>query len=668
MQPKPKNQAAEVAHHVGDFVMGKVLPDAGAAMNAVFGAPQRAIAGAIGTKHPENPFAMAGDAVYGAFHPNDERVEGAAESRIGADHLKGHGDLADAAVDFAFQTVTDPLLYFGPGLATHILKPIGEAALGAFYRAAPKAEEFLRPDALVRRTLSPQDAATYEGIVERERSAHGKITEELRTAAEKYAKGEMNPQEAGEFERSMRARGIEVTQGPEQRLPAEVDTARKGLVSRNTPQPSRPGKTTTIQEPDRPVFGPQKGGVLPGKTRTVQGPAIAQTADKRLVGRRTSPTHTAPGDQIPMRAISPTLKRDPAALERLHSLISKSVEHQREASIERGVESEGLDYIQQHAGESTNVLSQTARFLSNLGKNALFINSIPHMGNVGVLTWLHGGEAALAGGVKRFLDPSFYRKAAQGGDEVKRLEQFGGTSHFSAAQRMGVDLIPGIGPAFAATRGAMQGMLDRWETAMRSSRFEQLLGKTPNPTSKDLYWAAAQVRRELGDYTNTSGLTRMLSDTFGAPFPQWRLVSVPQSIGKAALTNPQRLAQYYRGQNVINQDVFGKKPYEVEPGKPPDDAAIALTAPGRYATSPSTLGVLGTGIQYAMHPPKGPELLEELAGQYLPGANLVEPLIGASPFKSQAPLSLNELLSIFGAHTKKRPVPAAPPPVTYPTQ
>src|SRR5271170_4633114 len=91
------------------------------AINAVLGAPQRAVAGTIaGWGEPgQTPLGMA---TYGVFHPNDERFEQRAEEKTLRSKAPENGFLAGAR-SFGFQTATDPLTYLGgAGLLENIGK------------------------------------------------------------------------------------------------------------------------------------------------------------------------------------------------------------------------------------------------------------------------------------------------------------------------------------------------------------------------------------------------------------------------------------------------------------------------------------------------------------------------------------------------------------------
>lgn len=547
-------------------------------VNAVLGAPQRAIAGmmAEGAKKDYNPLGQLGGAIGGVFHPNDENIENQAESLIGVDKLKskgtGFGDKArNFGVDMAFQTATDPLTYFGPGIGRAIGRTAeGAARIGESTGIGKGVKAFVQPDYIVRRAYSGHDRSVYEGVVDR-------------------FKG---------YERK------------------------------------------------------------------------EEDADTKLVNEAKSGNRTGLDSRLAQANITIPTTLDKDSLKSIEAQMAHDRAVRRERRIEAGVNKHGLDYIQQPPRPSTALqdylkdngygavgeLLNIPGKLSEWYKQALFINALPHAGNIGVLQYMHNGLPGVARGIGAAIRNPKNMQRTMGANAIAppmslqdEMERVGATTHYTASHPSWFDRVPVAGPAASGLRKFTQGALDRFDTGQRAATYTQLRKKGVDP-----FDAAAQVRQQLGDYTNTSLLTRGLN-AVGGRFPQWRLAAVPMSVGKAITTHPERVEQYARAEtNLANQ--MKDKPYNVEFGKPPDDFG-KLTDPVEtvpYLISGSTIGPTGDALTAMMYHPSVGSLLEQQAAEYIPFAQYAEALSGMQPFKSKSPGALRAGLGLLGMYPKNK--------------
>ncbi len=598
------------------YLMGKVIPSAGSAVNATLNAAEGAVAGTIAGKGP----------LYGATHPDDPSFQREARLRLLTPLVQGGLAAAGLPVsdpgqaravaetvskaipeplqDFAFRTAIDPLTYGGEPVGKALYK-LGDYGVKALWKASPALETLLRPNALVRSRLSASEAAKYEGIVDREKMLDRQIKEEERAA--EAAKGKPVPK----HEPQVKVK----PPGPKWAAP----------WTRLTPE-ERLAQPTRRAEQQAASASPSRRAVLrPGAARG--GPGTFGLEDARAPVNR-------------------NLTRDEI----------------RENRIKDAVNKVGLPYVQNLERDPPGAWQQMNRWLSNLGKDVLFTNSIPHMGNIGFLVWLHGGEGTLARGLAHFSDPKFYR-AGSAGPIVEELEEFGGHTHFSKEPRI-IGKIPGLGTISRAS----QGMLDRWEAAMRGAMYESELAKRGlaplgrlafrgmSEAERDARFAAAAEARRIADYTNTNAVTRFLTDNLGAPFAQWKGLAMPSSVVRGTLAHPQRAARIARAGNVVNQDVVPQNRPELESGKPTEEAWKLFTQPGKYAASESLMGpVVGPLMNAALYHQTMPEMLSETAQGYLPFAGTTQAALGLNPFHQPGGRLSRGLESLIGVHGRKRP-------------
>lgn len=606
--PDPFTHIKHIAKQIGGTTLkGLTFPIEG--LGAVMGAPQRGVASMIGQaqKNPIGvaetaalpllgPYALAdprarkqlGNLGYAYTHPNDPSIEDTAMRVTGASKLKTNrndllGRAQNFAVDFGFQTATDPLTLAGGGIG----KGIGHGldALGAGADAAARATrtdailDFFKPNALVRKEYKGHDLNVYEGTVEAQKAVARKKALGDEALLKQYAKH----------------------------------------IASDTPLAALPD---------------------PLKERIAH-----------LLG--------ATGIEFPTKG--PMLKR-------IEEFLGQAQAAERENLIKLNVEKHGLKYVQnpKNIGEAlknvpllgpvAQTVSRIGTGIANAGKNTMFINSLPHMGNVGVAQFLGSGLGGVAGGLGRAVTGRL-------GKFANELEEFGVTSHFSAREPSAIERhLPVVGQLATKARAVSQGALDRFETGMRAQRYNQL-----RRAGMDPFDAAKKVRTELFDYTNTSGASRALSEA-GAPFPQFRLNSVPMMGANALRNAPQRLAQYARAENLTNKDLVKSRKYGIDFAKPPDSFSQLLDfSPGfpfglnpksgtaSYLTSPSTIGVWGAFQQDKENPQSVGQQLLTAASQYVPGVSAIETIADWQRFPSKAPKQVRDLLNLFGSYTKNLP-------------
>jgi hypothetical protein len=305
--------------------------------------------------------------------------------------------------------------------------------------------------------------------------------------------------------------------------------------------------------------------------------------------------------------------------------------------------------------------------VSEAGKEAMFINPAPHMGNIANRVQQREGEMTLARAMALMAHPD--------PKITELLEKYGGTEHFLKEPQTAISKIPGYGQVLKASNKG----LDNFEMAMRGAVFEKYLkqaeavaAKEGRPVSRDeLYHAGAQARA-IADYANTSGLTRWLADKLGAPFPQWHINVMGQALGDA-MANPGRSARFFDAGHNINKDLA--EPYlgyDLSSGKPTEEALNFLSNPLGVATSPSTINPVfsaaGQVAKAAVLHPKSPvgkavgEPAEGLLNWFVPPG--VTTAFGANPFGSPGTPAMRSILGLGGVRTTK--APPAPPPSSIP--
>jgi len=138
-------------------------------LNAVLGAPQRFVEGAMMDASPRDFKGF-----YNAVHPNDPRIhEDALRATTGGKNPdpRFRGKVNNLVDDFAEQTVTDPLTYvpfLGEANALRRGMNAGARAIGAKIPKSVKANVMPRPE--LSEAYTPQGRAIHEGIDESESS------------------------------------------------------------------------------------------------------------------------------------------------------------------------------------------------------------------------------------------------------------------------------------------------------------------------------------------------------------------------------------------------------------------------------------------------------------------------------------------------------------------
>jgi hypothetical protein len=135
----------------------------------------------------------------------------------------------------------------------------------------------------------------------------------------------------------------------------------------------------------------------------------------------------------------------------------------------------------------------------------------------------------------------------------------------------------------------------------------------------------------------------------GGPFVQYQGEIVPRAVTWALLNHPERVEALARGQDVVNRDVLGNKPYKMQMGGPVGDYAEMLADPVRYGTR--LLGPLANQDPSAARNPKSLSLsdkLKDAAYEGIPGRSVVGPAFGDTMYPTRAPAvpsaALNNLL------------------------
>jgi hypothetical protein len=301
-----------------------------------------------------------------------------------------------------------------------------------------------------------------------------------------------------------------------------------------------------------------------------------------------------------------------------------------------------------------------------LGTASVEGNPLPHgLKNLGDLTYLAGGPRAYGAGLA-------YTSKGLDARQIQRMLNMGlSTPDYlhDIAGPLSAVLKPGQQLLNRLELGYRQGLLDHYDAAMGPSR-----------TIQDEYAKAGLIRRDLGDYRNVSAFIRFLQ-AMGGPFVAFRIGTIPSAVGRALLSNPQRLENLVRPDVDVNTDpnLMGKSPSEAVTGGPGDDFAKVIFDTPDYLSSPSTLGPLGQLYSQFKETQQGygerlSEAASQLADQYVPGAaaartgaefyaatglpgstqarGLADAAYGSTPGVS----ALQEALySIYGGYYKKRP-------------
>lgn len=358
-------------------------------------------------------------------------------------------------------------------------------------------------------------------------------------------------------------------------------------------------------------------------------------------------------------AISPKDKWDG---KKIVAAVTPKLNDLRERVIESSLKKEGLPYVQQAERTAKNTVMHK---VSEAGKEAMFTNPAPHAGNIANRVQQREGETTLA--------RAFALVAKPDPNLIKLTEHYGGTEHFLKEPSSAISKIPGYGTVLKASNKA----LDSFETGMRTAVFEKyykgaqaVAAKEGRAVTEDeLYHASAQARK-IADYANTSGLTRWLSDKLGAPFPQWHINVMGQTLGDA-MANPQRAARFFDAGHNINKD-FAEPTlgFDLSSGKPTEEALKWISNPLGSAISPSSLGPAASAganmVKTAVLHPSWRALENEAVTQlqtlpqwFIPPA--LTQLSGANPYNAPGTAAQRAAIGTLGVHSEKMKKPPAGP-------
>jgi hypothetical protein len=140
-----------------------------------------------------------------------------------------------------------------------------------------------------------------------------------------------------------------------------------------------------------------------------------------------------------------------------------------------------------------------------------------------------------------------------------------------------------------------------------------------------------------------------IATAVGGPFAQYQGEVVPRAVGGALAKAPARVEALARGQDIVNRDVIGKKPYKMQVGGPVGGFSEMVFDPIRYGTR--LMGPLANQDPSAATNPKSLSLKDDLRGaayEGIPGRSIVGPAFGDTMYPTKAPAvpsaALNNLL------------------------
>lgn len=640
-------------------------------IDAVLGAPQRFVAGAMaadqehGGAFRANTNQELARAAYGAFHPNDQAgIQADAQKFAHVDRLKTNdprfrGKLQNTAVDLGFQFLTDPLsLAGGAGLFREGGEKAVEGLAGLERRALTSSNQTIKktarafipnPDEKLALTNKGQAASSGVRAAETNREARLAASDAALLAKHKKAI------QAGDVPAPVRQRLLQepyVHGTPRMRIqarkfgyePTEIEAATPptGVLHYNLKDAYDP-HTNTLKPLDdsllfeeKPVVKPKAGFEKHQKADAV-GTPLYDRIEARLRSGRSVVQHRLTEKRI-AEQLGQAIPDGPLSTfdERL-----KTTRQNQETTVRDRAALADVGAKPKSAIAGGGPL----RGLSDAYRDSMFVNSLPHMGNIAELAFEAGGLRGVGRGAYHFLNPKGVPKALQ-----TEIEDAGATAHFTAKPPGKYSPAKFVPPP---ARKLTQGALDRWDNAQRVARYEHV--KKANPKLDD-FEIAQKVRQDLGDYGETSYATDV-QRAAGGPFPQWHNYIVPTTQARALLRNPQRVEQLARAKSDVNDNFFNPQGVELEPNKPSDEAAKAVMNPLHYFMGSSALGPLAKLIEAAgqKSPKKAQHLgdvLGDLAGQYVPGASLVQAFTNTGSFKSKAGGLTRGMSSLFGAYPK----------------
>jgi len=288
-----------------------------------------------------------------------------------------------------------------------------------------------------------------------------------------------------------------------------------------------------------------------------------------------------------------------------------------------------------------------------LARGGIQLNPLPHgLKNVGDLAELAGGPEAFGKGLA-------YAAKGLSDSQLTRLKGMGVSIDY---------LRDAQGPiTYIANKLGQQKLLQRMELGYRQARLDQLdkeLGESAGDLSSE-YDKAQRIRDDLGDYRNISRFTAALQ-ALGGPFVAFRTSITPRAVARAATRAPQRVEARARASEDVNQELHREgQPGTFHYGGPVEDAARMVFKPGDYLTSPATIGPLVSAALKTIFEGKSPIQEAKQAGEgYIPAWQEIVPALKAIPgaaewlqkqgltYREPPGLSqMNDALNlIFGSH------------------
>lgn len=643
-------------------------------LNAVLGAPQRFVAGALSADQQAGGLGKgsllneAKGAAYGVFHPNDPTYEKNAEQLAHIPHSNDprfRGKLQNFASDLGFQTVTDPLTYaMGP------IRTVGEKVVQGLSHVAESGlrsdSKFLQslagtftPHSSERLAFTPKGKAAVVGIrnsedLNAQRMAHAD-EQLLSKYKDEIAKGNVPDEVRQRLLREayvygntrMRRQALEFGYNPSE---AEAAQAPKGVLNYNL----------------KPEYFPHVGKYqLPDEYQEV-GKAYKRKPNARFEQHQTS--EELPED--PLKSMEYRLNSGRSAIR--HRMIQKRIAEETGLPASVGSSRIAPDMARQ-ADHVTNpklandILQGThgqdvkgpdwVNAVSNIGRDTLVgANPVPHAKNIASLAYLSGGVPVLKKGMEYAMTgvPQALRD---------RLEKYGAGTHFMLSHMSSISPVKVL-----PWRKGSQMALDRVDMGMRAARLQQIDKEFPHISE---YEKAQKVNEDIGAYKDSPAFVQM-TKWVGAQFPQWHAYIVPTTIARAIVKNPQRVESVVRGTNDANDDLIDNKAgYKIDPGGPVSEAANLYADPLRVANlpyaelpkgilSPSSAGAIGSISHLTHKAGEGTSPLAPggLASEIIPYFSIIAPQLGfapkwvSNPMNSKAPANVRSMAAFFAAYPK----------------
>lgn len=644
-------------------VVDEAADDASQTLNAVLGAPQRFVAGALaadkdaGGLGAATPAKEGSKGLYAAFHPNDsadtqrkaEQVANVERFRVA--HPKSWVDnLRNFGVDYGFQTATDPLTYLG---GFGLIERAGSKVIAGSGRLAEQMVTGQRgkgmqtianamvPNPKQYEAFTAKGRAEFQAAQEEQAAVESRLraTDDELLAKHKHdlKRGIVSPEVVNYIKN--REAGVVQQYGPNDLFPSNVprdqwtvpqEITKSGSGNKFFQAPKYPWQKNSRFDSGIPKdpYDAVKERLM--ATRDIAADKHFRTAAAQKLGFGQL---AAKGQPKPKLTVAQTQALQP---------IQKEMLRDKEMALK--LLTDPQSWFEQFF-EKVPFLQD----LSNWQRDVLIVNGLPHMGNISFLTYLAGGPAAVARGM--YL-------AARGGPKlqslVTRLENIGAGSHFSTLHVHGpAALVP------KPLAHLSQTMLDRVDMSMRAARLEQLDKFSPGLSDAE---KAQIVRQDLGDYRNQPNYVQM-AKMLGGNFPQWHGYVVPTAVARALLRHPERVEQLQRLQTVLNQDFLTDQGYKIEFNKPGDEFSKMVTLPtgtGRYLTTESMIGPLSAFVRkYAPMTQEDSYSVSDDIVKYitelLPYESIWGPQVGLNPFHSKAPADLQSVLGVFGMSAKNIP-------------